>query len=164
MFNYWVVNASPLILLTHVKQTHLLTQLAERVIIPQAVAVEIAQGPDNDPAKQLLAAKKFTVMMTPAPPPELLAWDLGAGETAVLAYAQANPTWTAILDDGAARKCARALGISVKGTLAVIILAKQHGLIPSATQLLQDLRAHGFRINENLLRQLLPQTVGEDWL
>lgn len=70
------------------------------------------------------------------PTPELAAWDLGAGETAVLSYALANPGWVAILDDGAARKCAVTFGIAVRGSLAVVILAKKRGLIPQAKQVL----------------------------
>jgi predicted nucleic acid-binding protein len=49
-----------------------------------------------------------------------MAWDLGAGETAVLSYALANSGWTAVVDDNAARKCARSFAISAKGTLAVV--------------------------------------------
>jgi predicted nucleic acid-binding protein len=90
-----------------------------------------------------------------------LAWDLGAGETAVISYVAANPGWTAILDDGAARRCARAFDIPVKGTLAVVLLAKQRKLIPSARTLLGQLRNNGFRIEENLLIVAL-RTIGED--
>ena len=49
----------------------------------------------------------------PAPPSELLVWGLGAGETAVLTYAMLNTGWTAVTDDGVARKCARAFNIAL---------------------------------------------------
>ena len=96
-------------------------------------------------------------------PAELLAWDLGAGETAVMAYALANSGWTAILDDNAARKCARSFGIRVKGTLAVVIMAKQRGLIPSAAAVIRQLQQHGYHIQESIVRDALAQTVGEMW-
>ena len=69
--------------------------------------------------------------------PEILAWDLGKGETAVLSYALTNPGWTAIIDDRAARKCAMSFSIPIKGTLAVVILAKKHGLVDSAADVLR---------------------------
>ena len=52
-------------------------------------------------------AGQFPVVDTAPAPPELLAWDLGAGETAVLSLALAERTWTAILDDAPARVIGR---------------------------------------------------------
>jgi predicted nucleic acid-binding protein len=103
------------------------------------------------------------VVETPVPPPALLAWDLGHGETAVLAYALANPGWIAVLDDRAARQCARSLSLALIGTLAVVILAKQHGLVESAAQVLQALRQAEFRLEDSLVREVLARTVGESW-
>jgi predicted nucleic acid-binding protein len=71
--------------------------------------------------------------------------------------------WTVIVDDAAARKCARSFGLPFKGTLAVIILAKQHGLIPSAADVLRSLLRGGFRLDEGVIREALSRTVGETW-
>ncbi len=43
-----------------------------------------------------------------------MAWDLGAGESAVLTWARRNPGFTAILDDRAARRCAES-GSELRG-------------------------------------------------
>lgn len=94
---------------------------------------------------------------------EILTWDLGAGETSVLSLAASEPGWTAILDDAAARKCARSFSIAIKGTLAVIILAKQRGLITSAADLIRLLQSVGYHIDNRLVREVLSQTVGETW-
>jgi predicted nucleic acid-binding protein len=75
----------------------------------------------------------------------------------------ANPGWTAILDDGEARKCARAFSVPVKGTLAVVLLAKQRGLISSAARVLQQLLDIGFRLDEHIVRDALEQTLNETW-
>lgn len=117
----------------------------------------------TDPAQQLLAAGRFILVDTPPPLPELLAWDLGSGETAVLALAMAEKGWSVILDDAAARKCARSFSISMKGTLAIVILAKKHGLIDSAAELLRALIAGGFRVDDQTVREALTRTVGETW-
>jgi len=97
------------------------------------------------------------------PLPQVLAWDLGQGETAVLSLALSEPGWTAILDDRAARKCANSLAIPVKGTLAVVILAKQRGLIPSAAEVLRALQAAGLRLDTQVIRSALERGAGETW-
>ena len=124
MSDHWVVNASPLIVFGKIGQLDLLNQLAKEIVVPQAVATEIIAGPENDAARLAIKAERFRLVEVQEPTPELAAWDLGSGETDVLSYALANPGWTAILDDGAARKCAVTFGIDVKGSLAIVILAK----------------------------------------
>ena len=158
----WVVNASPLIVLARIGYENLLFDFADETVIPAAVQTEINNGPLNDAARLFLRKGSIPVVQA-YPPAELIAWDLGAGETAVLAYALANPGWVAILDDGAARKCARSFYIPHKGTLGVILMAKRRGLIPSATEILHALRANGFRLDDNLLQDVLPKAVGEIW-
>lgn len=163
MSDYWVVNASPLIVLGKTGQLELLRNLSSKIIVPNAVADEIKAGPENDPARIAIENGAFQLIATREPTPELAAWDLGLGETAVLSYALENPDWTAILDDGAARKCAITFGIRVKGTLAIIVLAKKRGLIPSAKQILRTMQETGLRLDEKTIRQVLKETVGEDW-
>lgn len=159
----WVVNASPLIVLGKVGQLDLLTKLPQRIVVPAAVVTEVLAGPEGDAARLVVQTKMFSKVNTPTIVPELAAWDLGAGETSVLAYALAHPGWVAILDDGAARKCAKTFGIPMKGTLAVVILAKKRGLIPSAAKVLHAIQEAGLRLDEGLIRIVLKQTVGEDW-
>lgn len=163
MSDLWIVNASPLIVFGKIGQLDLLTRLPKEVVVPQAVATEIAAGPENDAARLAIEAERFRLVDVQEPTPELAAWDLGSGETAVLSYALANPGWTAILDDGAARKCAVTFDVDVKGSLAVVILAKKRGLIPQAKQLLHAMQEVGLRLDERTIRQVLKETLNEDW-
>jgi len=140
----------------------LLLKLADEIIIPQSVAEEIQTGHLGDPAEQILANGKFPVAEILAIP-EILAWDLGKGETAVLSYALTNPGWTAIIDDRAARKCAMSFSIPIKGTLAVVILAKKHGLVDSAADVLRPLQAAGIRLDNQMIRDILKKMTNEDW-
>lgn len=157
----WVLNASPLIALAAAGHESLIRQLADEVIVPQIVASEILAGPAGDRARMQIARGEWLLRGTPTAPDELLAWDLGAGETAVIAYAIANPGWTAILDDGAARRCARIFSIPVKGTLGIILLAKRRGLIGSASNVLRSLRHRGFRLDDRLIAAALKE-LGEE--
>ncbi|MCA9981799.1 MAG: DUF3368 domain-containing protein [Anaerolineales bacterium] len=163
MAERWVVNASPIIVLAKAGSAQLLTALADEIVVPQTVIDEINVGPIDDPARNWLSTYPLPTVAISNLPAELLAWDLGAGETAVMAYALANLGWTAILDDYAARKCARSFGISVKGTLAVVIMAKQKGLISSASEIIRQLLQHDYRIDESIVREALARTVGEVW-
>jgi len=95
--------------------------------------------------------------------PELLAWDLGKGETAVLSYAFSNPGWTAVIDDLAARKCAKGYAIPIRGTLAMIILAKKKGLISSAREGMFALQTAGLRLDDTVIRVALKHETWEDW-
>ena len=163
MAERWALNASPLIVLARVGLEGLPLSLAEQVVVPRPVVEEIQAGPTLDPAQQAFAAGRFTIVDPPPPPAELLAWDLGYGETAVLSWVIANQDWTAILDDGEARKCARAFSVPLKGTLAVVLMAKLQGLIPSASEVMQALINTGFRLDERLIRDALARTVNETW-
>lgn len=159
----WVLNASPTIVLARIGLQGVFFDLTSEVILPQAVAKEIQAGPLDDPARHFLTEGRIPIVPTPPPPEELSAWDLGAGETAVLSYALANPGWVAILDDGAARKCARSFSIPHKGTLALVLLAKQRGLIPSAAETLRALKANGLRLDDGIIRETLRRAVQEEW-
>ena len=67
---------------------------------------------------------------------------------------------TAIVDDASARAAARALGLPVIGTLGVVIRAKLRGLVPSAANIIADLRVAGLFLDERNVRDALKQ-IGE---
>jgi predicted nucleic acid-binding protein len=159
----WVVNASPLILLAKIDHLHLLHALADQVIIPQAVADEVVAGPLDDPARIMLATPLFPLIAV-ALDPMIVAWDLGVGESAVLSYAVTHPGWKAIVDDGAARRCAHALSIPLLGTLGILLRARQTGLISSTIPPLKALRAEGIHLDDSVIRRALGAVSGESWL
>jgi len=159
----WIINASPVIALAKVGQVELLARLPEQALIPQAVAEELSVAPEGDPARLVLDSGLFKIIKSPAISEKIMAWDLGRGESAVLSYALSYPEFVAVLDDGAARRCARSFSLHVIGTLSVVILAKQHGLIESAAAVLQALRGVDFRLDDTIIRDALARTVGEKW-
>jgi predicted nucleic acid-binding protein len=158
----WILNSSPLIALGRIGYTDLFSKLSTDIAIPRAVADEIKAGPTDDRAYRALLDYAHCIVDTNLSP-EVLAWDLGAGETAVISYALTQPGWKVILDDAMARKCARSFELQTKGTLAVVIMAKQRGLIPSATDVLHSLLKAEFRLDEEVIREALLRTVGEVW-
>jgi len=74
--------------------------------------------------------------------------DLGPGETGVLLLALEQTDPVVILDDALARRHAEMLGISLTGTLGILLDAKRRGLVPALTPLIDDLQRLGFRLSE----------------
>jgi predicted nucleic acid-binding protein len=85
---------------------------------------------------------------------------LGAGESAVLTWGYVNPGTEVIVDDLAARRCAAALGIPVRGTLGLVLTAKQQGILPAARPVLEQLRLSGMYLSDRVMNQALA-LVGE---
>jgi predicted nucleic acid-binding protein len=152
----WVVNASPIISLAKISQVHILPKLCADLLIPQAVAQEIEDGPEDDPAKQWLRTfGKQWVKDIGMVSPIIAAWDLGAGETEVLSWAYQHHQYQVVVDDLAARKCAQILGISLCGTIGVIVIAKKKGKIPGVKPLLTQLSETAFRVDDRLFQVAL---------
>jgi predicted nucleic acid-binding protein len=144
-----------------VGQLDLLQHLGQPVVIPEAAVLEIRHKGPADPAVLALGQATWLVSVDPGPiPANVAAFGLGNGETAVLAYAMANPKCGVILDDRAARNAAAALGIPNQGTLAVVVFAKARGLIPAARPVVEQLRQHGMYLSDQVMDQALAQ-VGE---
>jgi len=156
-----VVNASPLVFLTRVGLLQILRLAGEPVVVPRAVVDEIKQYGPADRTAAALRAAGWLKEVDPIPiPPAIETWDLGSGETSVLAWAIANPGSAAVLDDLAARRCAASLAIPVRGTLGLILTAKRRGVIAEARPVLQRLRAAGMYLSDNVMERAL-KTVGE---
>jgi predicted nucleic acid-binding protein len=162
MSDRWVLNASPLICLARAGYHYLLKELPDEVVVPEAVVIEVSVGPPGDPAHSLLTGNLFPIVSV-SESSAVLKWDLGVGETAVLSYVLENPGWQAIVDDRAARNCARALGISVKGTLSIILSARKRGMIQSAAEAFRALQASGLWLDDQLIHKVLQDFPGETW-
>jgi predicted nucleic acid-binding protein len=150
-----VINASPLIILSRIGRLDFLENLAPTVFIPDAVIVEVGAGLLHDPTATttLQWARNRTVPNLPLPA-TVMACGLGAGESQVIAHCLKNAR-TAVLDDQAGRACARSQGITLIGTLGVILLAQQQGLIAHARPWVVQAQAAGLYLEPGLITQAL---------
>ena len=153
----WVVNASPLILLGKIGRLNVLKELCDQFVIPDSVTEEILAGPEDDIARNWVQSPEgqHHGITDASPPREILAWDLGKGETAVIAHALAHPNHIAILDDLAARTCAQIFGLRVLGTVGILLRAKNQGIIAAIRPELQNLLDAGSLLHPNLLAKAL---------
>lgn len=109
MSELWVVNASPIITLAKAGYLHLLSDLAPEFQVPEVVARELLAGRPEDPARQALESGWGPRAPVGSIPAQILEWGLGQGESAVLTVAKERTQSVAVLDDAAARRCARTL-------------------------------------------------------
>ena len=152
----FIVNTSPLQYLQLLRQLELLRALAARVWVPPAVVQELAVGRRKGLDLPDPASCEWMAVHTPT---DLRAVQrvarLGAGETEVLALARETPGSLALIDDGPARRAAAMLGVPVRGTLGLLLDAKTRGLITSVAPFLDRLRAVGFRVSADTVRDVL---------
>lgn len=156
MSRRWVVNASPLILLGKVNEVRLLSMLTDELLVPDAVAHEVRVKPDGEQAlSELSALPNVRFLSQVAIPRDVEVWDLGSGESEVLARALELEGSRAIIDDLEARRCGQALGVGVIGTLGVALRAKRWGLIPAARPIVARLREVGLYLSDDLVEKAL---------
>lgn len=85
---------------------------------------------------------------------------LDPGERDAIAVAVSMPTAHVLLDDRAARDVARALGLTVIGTLGVLVEGKRRGIVSTIRPLLEQLIANGRYLAPELVDRVL-RSVGE---
>lgn len=152
-----VINASPLITLFRSGQAGLLPRLFNRIVVPEAVWREVVVDEYGDTAAKELGQQLWPVREDVVSSPRVAAWALGAGETAVLSHALANPPLRAVIDDMDARRCAQTLGIPMLGTGGLLVLAKRRGLLTTVGEALDKLRNSGLWLSDELIRLLKAQ-------
>ena len=153
-----VANASPLIILFKSGLADLLPELFTEIAVPNGVCDGIlAGGPADSAATALSETSWIHRVEIDAVAPEVLIWNLGVGESEVLSLAFADKSYVAMIDDRAARKCARTLGIQTLGTGGALVLAKGRGLIPSVSIALQQLIDAGLWLSDEMVTLLRTQ-------
>lgn len=156
-----VVNASPLIVLFHSNLSEILPALCKDIMVPDAVWREIIDTDREDKAALGLNDASWAKRLRSFPiEPKIQAWDLGIGESSVLSFARKNPRYTAVLDDAAARRCARAFSIRTIGTGGLLVMAKKAGIIPSVKDSLDQIKKAGLWITSDI-ENILLKAAGE---
>jgi predicted nucleic acid-binding protein len=122
-----ISNTSPLLYLNLINRLELLQQMYGEIVIPPAVASELAVGasqgiavPDPDATPWLHVVAVQSQALIPA------MTDLGAGEAEVIGLALENPGSRVILDDQLARRVAALNRLTITGTVGVVLRAKQN--------------------------------------
>ena len=151
-----ISNTSPLLYLYRIGALDWLQELFTEVWVPEAVVMELREGrrkgyevPQPEQLEWVKVIKPGSV------PSEWLALDLGAGELAALALALAHRDRIVLLDDGLARRIGQAAGLTVWGTLKVLLEAKARGWTDSIASHVENLEDSGMWISEEVRRRVL---------
>ncbi|MBC2696675.1 MAG: DUF3368 domain-containing protein [Desulfobacteraceae bacterium] len=155
-----VINASPLIILFRGHLESLLPGLFGEICIPEAVWSEVIGGGYRDESVSgLINVKWAKKVKVTGISPNITACGIGIGESEVLSFAMEHPGFRAMVDDKAARRCAKTFGIQTLGT-GGLLLAKRRGLIESVAAELDNLRRAGLWMSDELV-DLFLEEAGE---
>ena len=148
-----VSDTSPLNYLVLVGLQHILPELFERVVIPEAVREELQSARAPEPIARFLAAEPawLETRRVSEIDPELQYLDPGEREVIVLAASSA--AGLVLIDERKGRQAARERGLAVSGTLGVLDLAARRGLVSLPDALLR-LERTSFRASPRLISRI----------
>jgi predicted nucleic acid-binding protein len=147
-----IANSTPIIALRGIGRLDILKSVYERITIPDAVLREVTvknrgalQGIDwviVKPISNIEAKALFTAA-------------LHEGEVEVMILARELNADLVIIDDGLARRHAKYIGLTVTGTVGVLLRAKRDGIISVIKPILADLIKSGFFISQKVCDDIL---------
>ncbi|MDA0245779.1 MAG: DUF3368 domain-containing protein [Chloroflexi bacterium] len=150
-----IVNNTPLVALWSLGKLGLLGDLFGTVWLPTAVEAEFLDT-RSVVRRQILAESSWLQTISLTDPRHALTYvGLDQGEAEVLALAVEYGAQLVIMDERKGRRYARRLGLSLTGTLGVLLLAKEQGLITAVAPLLEQLLDEGLYFAPSLIEQTL---------
>ncbi|MDQ3700866.1 MAG: DUF3368 domain-containing protein [Chloroflexota bacterium] len=157
-----VSDSSPLILYARIGRLTLLHEVFGEVAAPLAVRHEVAIARHGLPGAADVVAASW-IRWLPATDQASVASlrkELGHGEAEAIALAvqlasELGEPLTLLLDDRAARRRARQLGLAVTGSGGVLVRAKEQRAIPSVQPVLDALREAGLYLSALTYRAIL---------
>ena len=150
-----IANTSPLHYLVLIDHSDVLPILFERVLIPPAVAEELQQPRTPVPVRAwIISPPAWLAVHAPRQPLITPTLPLGAGEREAISLAQDLRADLLLMDDLDGREEAEHHGFAVMGTLRVLELAAERGLLdfpPAITKL----QTTSFHLPLSLVRDML---------
>ena len=152
-----VCNATPIITLAIVGQVGLLQRLYGTVLIPPAVEAEILAGGPRHGAKELSQSEYIqTVPLVDTIKADLLS-DLDRGEAEAIALALEKRAGLLIMDERLGRRHAARLGLTLTGSIGILLKSKQAGYLDAIQPLLEQIEQNGIYLSQSLINQALQQ-------
>jgi predicted nucleic acid-binding protein len=152
-----ISNSSPLINFATLERLDILQTLYGRVLIPEAVYHEVVVVGQNHSGAAAVSQATWIAQEAVTNMPAVRALhDLGRGEAEAIILAAEHPGSLVILDDRRGRLVADSLGLTMIGTLGILLIAKRKGLIQSLTMEIEYLQTRiGFRLGADLKARVL---------
>lgn len=141
-----ISDTSTLILFQKIEQLNLLHKLYIELLTTPEIAQEYGDKLPDWIKIESVGDKKYQ---------EFLETQIDSGEASAIALAKEYEDVLLLLDDLKARKLAKKLNLKMTGSLGIIHKAKQEGLIEKVKPLIEKLLTTNFRINENIIQEIL---------
>ncbi len=158
-----VINSSPVISLSLVKQLELLFKIYDEIIIPKSVYHEVViKGTGKVGSDNLETISRFTVLEPDNKTlKDTIMLELDEGEADVIAISKENNIDYVIIDEFAGRQYASLLNLKVAGSLGILLVGKKLGLLKEI-KLLMDIMINGNRYISQELYQAVLKNAGEN--
>lgn len=151
-----VVNSTPIISLHHLGKLDLLEKMYHRVYIPYAVYEEVSVEGSYKITKEILFSfSNFTVeRVQNTEAKKYFKTALHEGEVEAMILTTELDADLCVLDDQLARSYAKLLGLTITGTLGILLKAKENKLLDKVMPLVDTLIEKEIYISTNLYRQI----------
>lgn len=152
-----VTNTGPLVALAGIGHLDLLGALYDDVRVPEQVHHEVLEGGTRgyDLSEYHRAHFLIITSLTATPDP-ILSGMLDKGEAAVIQLARQEQIVHILIDERKGRKIARQVyGLTVLGTMRLLIDAKRGKLLGSIREPVQLMRENGYWIHETIVEAAL---------
>ena len=150
-----VANNTPLAALWAIGRLDLLQDLFGKILIPQEVANEFLAVDQFARKKDLDTAPWIQVDQVRDRRRVVAYANLDLGEAEVLALGEEKCARLLVLDEVKGRRFARRMGVPIIGTLGVVLLAKEEGLLESVAPVIEQLQDAGFYLAPDLVSRAL---------
>ena len=150
-----LANTTPLIALANNDRLDLLNKLYGTIIVPQAVMDEIVLEPARQRVRNASWIK--VELIQDHSQKDIFRARLHAGEVEVMILAREQKADLVIMDDDAAKKTAKFLGLKVTGTLGVLLKAKREGYLDKVEPVINELIHDGLFVSDTVKRYVLKE-------
>lgn len=151
-----VSDTSPITYLLQINHVHLLPQLFRSVVIPLRVYEELCEIEEQ---KKWLSSTAASWLEIKQVSDQNLVQQfnivLDSGESEAIVLAKELKADAILIDEWKGRTIAIEQGLSVTGIMGVLLEAKQQDLISAVKPAIDNLMHKGFRISENVYKEVL---------
>lgn len=157
-----VCNSSPIISLATIEKLDLLESVFKEIHIPVAVYDEVVVQGENKPGVQPVIQADW-ITTVPVKDKDVVAvlratYHLGIGEAEAIVLAEQLQADWLLLDDLAARNAGEQRALRFIGTLGILLLAKDLGLLTNIREVLEELVVSGFHVSDSLYQRILARS------
>ena len=155
-----VSNTTPIITLSCVGQLSILQKLYGEVLIPPAVYAELLAGGTRVGVQELKNADYIVTTPLQNTIYADLLTNLDRGEAETIALALEKKADLLLLDERLGRRHATHLGLTITGSIGVLIKAKKQGYLATLKPALEQIKYSGIYLSNELIQRALLE-VGE---